>query len=112
MALNPEVLVPCHGSHLEGKDPIREVLTNYRDAIRHVYHYTLEAAGKFQPIQEAAAEVAPPSHLAQLPYLKQYYGYLPTASAASMKVWWAGSTATRSISTPCLAGTWAARSWK
>jgi alkyl sulfatase BDS1-like metallo-beta-lactamase superfamily hydrolase len=77
MGLKPEVLVPCHGSHLEGKDRIREVLTNYRDAIRHVYHYTLKAVGKFKPIQEAAADVALPAHLAQLPYLRQHYGYLP-----------------------------------
>jgi hypothetical protein len=46
MGLKPEVLVPCHGSHLEGKDPIREVPTNYRDAIRHVCHYTLKAVMK------------------------------------------------------------------
>ncbi len=77
MGLKPEVLVPCHGSHLEGKDKIREVLTNYRDAIKHVYHYTLEAVAKFKPIQEAAAEVALPAHLAQLPYLRPYYGYPP-----------------------------------
>ena len=74
IALKPEVLVPCHGSHLEGKDPIREVLTNYRDAIKHVYNYTLKAVGKFKPIEEAAAEVALPDHLAQLPYLRQYFG--------------------------------------
>ena len=53
------------------------MLTHYRDAIKHVYHYTLEAVQKFKPIQEAAAEVALPDHLAQLPYLKEYYGYLP-----------------------------------
>jgi alkyl sulfatase BDS1-like metallo-beta-lactamase superfamily hydrolase len=41
-----------------------------------VYHYTLKAVGKFKPIQEAAAEVALPDHLAQLPYLRQYYGHL------------------------------------
>ncbi|MEW6114820.1 MAG: alkyl/aryl-sulfatase, partial [Thermodesulfobacteriota bacterium] len=77
MALAPEFLVPCHGSHIEGKSKIREVLGNYRDAIKYVYNYTLEAVAQYKPVHEAAAQVALPPKLADLPYLKQYYGCLP-----------------------------------
>ena len=78
MGLKPEVLVPCHGSHLEGKDPIREVLTNYRDAIKHVYHYTLEAVAEIQthPGSRRRSRLAGPFGPITLPE-GPYYGYLP-----------------------------------
>ena len=94
MALSPEFLVPCHGSHIEGEAKIKEVLTNYRDAIKHVYNYTLEAVAQYKPVHEAAAQVALPPNLADLPYLKQYYGYLPYCVRAiydSMVGWFDGN---------------------
>jgi alkyl sulfatase BDS1-like metallo-beta-lactamase superfamily hydrolase len=76
ISLSPEVLVPGHGTHIEGKDQIKEVLTNYRAAILHVYNIALQAVREFKPVHEAAAAAALPPHLAELPYLQQHYGCL------------------------------------
>ena len=77
MKLEPEYLVPGHGAPLEGKEKIKEVLTNYRDAILHVHNLALEAVQKFKPLEEVVAQASLPPHLASLPYLKEYYGYIP-----------------------------------
>jgi alkyl sulfatase BDS1-like metallo-beta-lactamase superfamily hydrolase len=75
--LAPEILVPGHGTHLEGKEKIKEVLTNYREAILYVYNLALTAVKEFKPVHEVAANAALPPHLADLPYLQQHYGFLP-----------------------------------
>jgi alkyl sulfatase BDS1-like metallo-beta-lactamase superfamily hydrolase len=75
--LAPELLIPGHGTHIEGKDQIKEVLTNYREAILYVYNLAHTAVKEFKPINEVAAAAALPPHLAELPYLQQHYGFLP-----------------------------------
>jgi len=77
IALAPEHLVPCHGLPLKGREDIKTVLGNYRDAIIHVHDHALKAVQDFIPVDEAAATVALPQRLAGLPYLTQGYGYLP-----------------------------------
>jgi alkyl sulfatase BDS1-like metallo-beta-lactamase superfamily hydrolase len=77
MKLEPEILVPGHGAPVVGKEKIKETLTNYRDAILHVHNLALEAVQKFKPLDEVVAQASLPPHLAQLPYLKEYYGYIP-----------------------------------
>jgi len=77
MELEPEYLVPSHGAPLEGKETIKEVLTNYRDAILHVHKLALEGVQKFKPLDEIVAQASLPPHLANLPYLKEYYGFIP-----------------------------------
>ena len=77
MKLEPETLVPGHGAPVVGKEKIKETLTNYRDAILHVHNLALEAVQKFKPLDEVVAQASLPPHLAQLPYLKEYYGYIP-----------------------------------
>jgi alkyl sulfatase BDS1-like metallo-beta-lactamase superfamily hydrolase len=77
MKLEPEYLVPGHGAPVAGKEKIKETLTNYRDAILHVHNLALEAVQKFKPLDEVVAQASLPPHLAQLPYLKEYYGYIP-----------------------------------
>ena len=75
--MEPEFLVPGHGLPLTGKERIKETLGNYRDAILHVHRLALEAIQQFKPIDEVAGQASLPPHLADLPYLKQYYGYIP-----------------------------------
>jgi alkyl sulfatase BDS1-like metallo-beta-lactamase superfamily hydrolase len=77
MELEAEYLVPSHGAPLEGKETIKEVLTNYRDAILHVHKLALEGVQKFKPLDEIVAQASLPPHLANLPYLKEYYGFIP-----------------------------------
>jgi alkyl sulfatase BDS1-like metallo-beta-lactamase superfamily hydrolase len=79
MALEPEFLVPAHGLPIQGRETIKEVLGNYRDAILHVHHIALDAVQQFKPIDEVAAQAALPPHLADLPYLEQSYGSIPYA---------------------------------
>jgi alkyl sulfatase BDS1-like metallo-beta-lactamase superfamily hydrolase len=75
--MEPEFLVPGHGSPLIGKERIKETLGNYRDAILHVHNSALKAIQEFKPIDEVASQASLPPHLSDLPYLKQYYGYIP-----------------------------------
>ncbi len=75
--MEPEFLVPGHGFPLTGKERIKETLGNYRDAILHVHRLALEAIQHFKPIDEVVRQASLPPHLASLPYLKQYYGYIP-----------------------------------
>jgi alkyl sulfatase BDS1-like metallo-beta-lactamase superfamily hydrolase len=77
IALEPEFLVPAHGLPIHGKETIKEVLGNYRDAILHVHQIALDAVQQFGPIDEVAARATLPSRLASLPYLEQSYGYIP-----------------------------------
>jgi uncharacterized sulfatase len=51
-----------------------EVLTNYRDALRHVHAKTIEGAQKFLTPDELVEYAKLPPHLAKLDYLGDYYG--------------------------------------
>jgi len=77
IGLEPEFLVPAHGLPIQGKETIKEVLGNYRDAILHVHTIALDAVQQFKPIDEVAEGATLPPQLANLPYLDQSYGYIP-----------------------------------
>ncbi len=77
LAFEPNILLPGHGLPIEGRETIKTVLTNYRDAIRHVQDQTLKAVSEFMPLEAAIAAAALPPNLANLPYLKERYGYIP-----------------------------------
>jgi alkyl sulfatase BDS1-like metallo-beta-lactamase superfamily hydrolase len=72
--LNPEFLVPSHTRPILGKDKIYEVLTNYRDAIQFVHDQTIRGINKGLTPDEIVAQVKLPAHLANQPYLHEYYG--------------------------------------
>jgi glyoxylase-like metal-dependent hydrolase (beta-lactamase superfamily II) len=73
LALEPEYLIQGHGSPLKGKDHIREVLTNYRDAIKFVDDKVVEALNKHISIEQLRDEVRElPAHLKDLPYLQGF----------------------------------------
>ena len=72
--LSPEILVPAHGQPVYEKDKIKNVLENYRDAISHVHEEALQAARDAVPIDEAVGKAVLPNHLAELPYLQEFYG--------------------------------------
>jgi alkyl sulfatase BDS1-like metallo-beta-lactamase superfamily hydrolase len=77
LTFEPHILLPGHGLPIEGRETIRTVLTNYRDAIRHVHDQTLKAISEFMPPEAAIRMAALPPNLASLPYLKERYGYIP-----------------------------------
>ena len=74
MAFEPEVLGPGHTKAVFGADRIREVLTDYRDAILHVIDQTRKGMDAGMTMDELAHSVALPPELAEKPYLREYYG--------------------------------------
>ena len=80
LALELEYLVPGHGASLKGKNQIREVLTNYRDAIKFVDDKVIDALNNGVSIEQLRDEVRElPSNLRDLPYLQEQYGKLSWA---------------------------------
>ncbi len=76
-ALRPEYLVPGHTRPVTGADRIYEILTNYRDAIQFVHDQTIRHMNLGFTPDEIVERVKLPPHLANLPYLHEYYGTVP-----------------------------------
>ncbi|MBI2425832.1 MAG: alkyl/aryl-sulfatase [Candidatus Hydrogenedentes bacterium] len=74
LAEGAEALVPSHTGPIIGAEAVRETLTNYRDAIRHVHDETVKGMNAGKTPDELAASIALPEHLGGLPYLQEYYG--------------------------------------
>ncbi|MEA3470090.1 MAG: alkyl sulfatase dimerization domain-containing protein [Thermodesulfobacteriota bacterium] len=75
--LRPEYLVPGHTRPVTGADNIYETLTNYRDAIQFVHDQTIRHMNLGLTPDEIVERVKLPPHLANLPYLHEYYGTVP-----------------------------------
>ena len=73
-ALNAEYLIPCHSQPVYGKDKIFATLTDYRDAIQFVHDQTIRGINKGLTPDELVETVKLPRHLAEKPYLQEYYG--------------------------------------
>jgi alkyl sulfatase BDS1-like metallo-beta-lactamase superfamily hydrolase len=69
-----EYLVPTHGRPIVGYDGIQEMLTAYRDAIQYVHDQTIRYMNKGYTPDELVEVVALPPHLAEHPWLGEYYG--------------------------------------
>ena len=82
MEFEPEVLAPGHTKALFGADQIREVLTDYRDAIRHVIDETRTGMDAGLTIDQLAHSVRLPKALAEKPYLREFYGRIDFAVRA------------------------------
>jgi alkyl sulfatase BDS1-like metallo-beta-lactamase superfamily hydrolase len=72
--LGAEHLVPSHTLPVSGPDKVRDVLTNYRDAISFVWDESIRAMNEGRSVHEAARTIRLPPHLAGLPYLAERYG--------------------------------------
>ncbi|MGI9241404.1 MAG: alkyl sulfatase dimerization domain-containing protein, partial [Verrucomicrobiales bacterium] len=70
----PAHAVPGHTRPLVGEDRTIEVLTNYRDAIQHVFDETIRGMNRGMTPDQLAASVKLPEHLAELDYLGEFYG--------------------------------------
>jgi len=82
MAFEPEILAPGHTKALIGAGHVREVLTDYRDAIRHVIDETRNGMDAGLTMDQLAASVKLPPELAEKPYLREYYGCVSFAVRA------------------------------
>ena len=74
MAFEADILAPGHTKALIGADQIRGVMSDYRDAIRHVIDETRKGMDAGLTIDELAHCVTLPDHLAKKPYLREFYG--------------------------------------
>ena len=82
MGFAPEVLAPGHTKPLFGFDTISEVLSDYRDAIRHIVTETRNGMDAGMTIDQLAHSVTLPPELAEKPYLREYYGRISFAVRA------------------------------
>ncbi|MGH8529476.1 MAG: alkyl sulfatase dimerization domain-containing protein [Nevskiales bacterium] len=82
-ALRPAFLVPSHTRPLAGVEFIYDTLTDYRDAIRYVYDQSIRLTNQGLMPEEIAARMKLPPHLAQSPFLQEFYGK-PTWSARTV----------------------------
>lgn len=74
LALEPEILIPSHGTPINGKEEIARILTNYRDAIKYVHDQTMRNLNSGDSPLEAARKVNLPEKLAKDPHLFELYG--------------------------------------
>ncbi|USG62069.1 MBL fold metallo-hydrolase [Sneathiella marina] len=73
-ALKPEILVPSHTRPIHGEAEIFQTLTDYRDAIQFVHDQTIRAMNNGLTVDEIVEKVKLPQHLAEKPYLQEFYG--------------------------------------
>ena len=94
--LQPEYLVPSHGQPVIGAVDINRIATDYRDAIQFVHDQSLRGINQGMTPDELVEYVKLPAHLAQSPYLQEFYGKV-SWSARSMFTgnlgWFSGDSA-------------------
>jgi len=71
---DPKVLLPSHTAPVVGKTQIRQVLTDYRDAIQWTRDHVVRGANEGLHLSQIVAKAGLPQHLAIQPYLKELYG--------------------------------------
>lgn len=72
--LHPQFLIPSHTRPLKGQQEIEKTLKDYSDAIRYVHDQTIRLMNKGLKPNEIAEQVRLPNHLADSPFLKEFYG--------------------------------------
>ncbi len=74
LSFDSEVLAPGHTLPITNAADIKEALTDYRDAINYVVSETVAGMNQQLGPDELAHMVRLPEHLANKPYLKEFYG--------------------------------------
>ncbi|WP_432661877.1 alkyl sulfatase dimerization domain-containing protein [Wukongibacter baidiensis] len=72
--MRSEYYVPCHTRPIVGEQKIDEVLSDYRDAIQYLHDQTIREINKGLTPDDLVKVVKLPKHLADKPYLKEFYG--------------------------------------
>ncbi|MEH6525878.1 MAG: alkyl sulfatase dimerization domain-containing protein [Sneathiella sp.] len=95
-AMKPEILVPSHTRPIYGEAEIFQTLTDYRDAIQFVHDQTIRAMNNGLTVDEIVERVTLPPHLAEKPYLQEFYGRVDWSvrSIFSGYLGWFGGNAT------------------
>ncbi|MDE0349557.1 MAG: alkyl/aryl-sulfatase [Gammaproteobacteria bacterium] len=74
LAENPAHLVGGHTRPVLGREAVTEVLTNYRDGVRSIFEQTIAGMNRGLTPDQLVEVVRVPPHLAELDYLRPYYG--------------------------------------
>jgi alkyl sulfatase BDS1-like metallo-beta-lactamase superfamily hydrolase len=74
ITLEPDHVIPGHMHPISGAKDVRDALTCYRDAIRHVLDATVKGIKQGITPDELVGQVKLPDHLAKSPYLQEFYG--------------------------------------
>ena len=82
IAERPQVLVGGHTRPVIGADRVTEVLTHYRDGIASIFEQTIAGMNQGLTPDELVETVKLPAELAELDYLKPYYGNVEWAVRA------------------------------
>ena len=80
LAYKPKILAPGHTLPVIGEEAIRERLTDYRDAIRHVISETAKGMNAGLDPVTIASRLKLPEEQAKKPYLQEFYGHVGYAS--------------------------------
>ncbi len=72
--LNADILIPHHGPTVEGADAVEELLCAYRDAIQYLHDQSVRWINQGFTWDELADKVTMPEHLAEHPWLGEFYG--------------------------------------
>lgn len=94
--LRPEYLVPSHGKPIAGKAAIYRIATDYRDAIQYVHDQSLRGINQGMTFDDLAESVILPPHLAQSPYLQEFYGKVSWSARSMLSGtmgWFSGDSA-------------------
>ena len=75
VARNAAALVGGHTDPVLGEERVREVLTDYRDAVRYIHDETVAGMNRGLTPDELAATVRLPERLANKEYLRPFYGH-------------------------------------
>lgn len=74
LELEPTHLVGSHTQPVSGREGVRAVLTDYRDALQYVWDESCKLIDAGVPVHRAARQVALPERLAASPWLAENYG--------------------------------------
>ena len=92
--LGARVLAPGHTMPVHGAEAVHKVLTTTRDAILHVMRHTADGMNQGLALDDIASSITLPPHLADLPWLQEYYGkaaWSVRAFAAGTLGWYDGN---------------------
>lgn len=73
-SLKADILIPHHGPTVEGAEAVENVLSSYRDAIQYLHDQSVRWINRGYTWDELADKVTMPKHLAEHPWLGEYYG--------------------------------------
>ncbi len=82
IAYQANILAPGHSRPVVGSDNVMQVLSDYRDAIRHVIEATVAGMNAGEGPDKLAHSVTLPECLAKKPHLKEFYGKVSWAVRA------------------------------